>query len=152
VNRLSNVFTPISWQPGAVLTKSDLDKLSGNQEYLYNRMPAAAYRPGTTVISRNNIKIMAGTAILSANTKAGTAGAYVDFGSEFPSGARPIVTTGLHISNMNDAAASITIGGRRNRGIIDETGFGIYLRQTTAKRVYGGTRVHWHAIGLYQAS
>lgn len=82
-------YTPISWQPGELITEYKMDAIGQNMEYLNERSVKGLYNAHNANV-RNNVKIAAGVATIEPDAN-GVVGKDVYFGDFFTTGCRPVV-------------------------------------------------------------
>lgn len=92
-------FRDITWGPNENISSARLNEMANNARFLFDNMPRGYYR-AYGVERKTGIKIAAGVAYVTPNKKRDKH-QNVPFGSFFSAGSKPVVVTGLYISNQS---------------------------------------------------
>ena len=150
-------FTPfvgVSWHPLDLIDESKMDDMSNNIQYIHNNTPRASVAlPGADSGARaENIKIVAGRALIPKKGGANTHTESVGFRGEFSSNCAPIITTGIQSKNQQNIYVTFT-GHNGNRP--DANGLKIHVEigeqagaSASKNKITSGFQVHWIAMGF----
>jgi hypothetical protein len=136
-------YKPISWSTNDRAFKDKLNAMANNDQFLFENMPRAQYTySGLT--RTTGIKIAAGYIHLGSRGDAYAAATY-HFGTYFSQGCRPVVVVG-HAFSFPQRNIVVAVNGIGNR-IPDHTGFEVYARTLTDKKITADVWLSFIAVG-----
>jgi len=139
-------YRAVSWEPNDILSADKLNRMTSNDQYLFDHMPRALYR-AYGVRRDTGIKVAGGLCLIKAS-KRPTGTNTVNFGSFFSSRCDPIVTTGVVNSQQDRIFVAINGLGKPQP---DNRGFRVRVSVNAAHKKHQKIKrrfyVSWIALG-----
>jgi len=139
-------YRALSWEPNDVVSADKMNRMTSNDQYLFDHMPKALYRAYGTRRD-TDIKIAGGLCLIRAGKRPeGTNN--VNFGSFFSPRCDPIITTGVNNSEQHRIFVAIHGLGQARP---DNRGFRVRVTVNAAhkkhQRIKRRFYVSWIALG-----
>lgn len=151
-------FTAVDWSPNEVITKSKLDQMVFNSQWLMEHTPRARFVRADGKNVETDIYVVGGRVSIPKNLKGQTSSATVSFGPAFAEGSKPHVATGIVSQPRRKIFCTVQgLGGER---VPDHRGFMIDVFVVDgAKRTVDGSKkkipvvdkdffLSFHAVGF----